>query len=163
MPLKIKFDIEQQSSRWQPSDIRAIKRGIQTALDLQLKKLDRKIVVSIVLTTDKKIQKINAEWRGKNKPTNVLSFPSNALENISDFPKELPLGDLVFAYETSAREAKAMAIKLPHHITHLAIHGTLHLLGYGHENDRDHRHMVRAELDAMGHLGLANPYPVMEK
>lgn len=163
MPLKIKIDIDQQSARWQPADIRALKLGIKTALQQQIKKLDQHILVSVVLTTDKKIQQLNANWRGKDKATNILSFPSNALENISDFPKELPLGDLVLGYETCAREARFMAIKLQHHITHLAIHGTLHLLGYDHKTDADHRQMVRAELAAMGHLGLANPYPLMEK
>lgn len=163
MLLKITIDIDQQSKRWQPADIRAVKRGIRATLNHQLKKIDQKIVISLVLTTDKKIQKLNAEWRGKNKPTNILSFPSGALENISDYPRELPLGDLVLAYETCNTEAQKMAIKLPRHLTHLAAHGCLHLLGYDHETDADHRQMLRVELQILTELGLANPYPLMEQ
>ncbi|HCM83262.1 MAG TPA: rRNA maturation RNase YbeY [Alphaproteobacteria bacterium] len=162
MPLKINIDVDTASKRWNAADIRAIKRGINTILEQEIHKIKRKIQVSVLLTTNEEVQTLNKKWRDKNKPTNILSFPSNALQNLSDYPAELPLGDLVLAFETCADEAKAMNIKFAHHITHLAIHGTLHLLGHDHETDAAHEAMMKSELEAMAQLGLANPYPIMD-
>ncbi|TIU33913.1 MAG: rRNA maturation RNase YbeY [Mesorhizobium sp.] len=104
--------------------------------------------LSIVFSDDAHIQTLNAEWRGKDKPTNVLSFPAFS------FPKggKLPpmLGDIVLASETVAREAN--------HITHLVIHGLLHLLGYDHETDAEAEEMEAIERAALARLAIPDPY-----
>jgi len=174
MPPKISFDVDVQSVRWTESDLRAVKKAIRQSLAAPNPKLLRNfnlpargrlnLFVSITLTTDKKIQKINHEWRGKNKPTNVLSFPLGELENVKTWPKKIPLslGDIILAHETCAREAKNFGITFRHYIMFLAVHGALHLLGHDHETDADHQKMIRAELRILKQLKLANPYPLMQ-
>lgn len=164
MPLKVTFDIAQTSKRWSAADVRAVKKAVKKTLEHQLGKIKNRVSVSITFGTNNQIQKINHEWRGKNKPTNVLSFPSGELENAAEYPEKiaLPLGDIVLAYETCAAESKNFNIKFTHHIMFLAVHGTLHLLGYDHETDADHRQMIKAELQILTQLGLANPYPSMQ-
>jgi len=161
MPPKILFDVDVQSVRWTESDLHALKRAIGQTIPF-LRSFN--FSVSLTLTTDKKIQKINCEWRGKNKSTNVLSFPSGELENVKTWPKEipLPLGDIVLAHETCVREAKNFNIPFHYYIMFLAVHGTLHLLGHDHKTDSDHQKMIRAELRILKQLKLANPYPLMQ-
>ena len=164
MPLKISYDLSQTSVRWSAADVRTIKKAVTAALEHQVGMLQNRFSVSITLTTDKKIQKINSEWRKKNQPTNVLSFPSDELENAAEYPEKLllPLGDIILAYETCARESKAYGLPFTHHIMFLAVHGTLHLLGYDHQTDAEHQQMMRTEIAILASLGLANPYPFMQ-
>jgi probable rRNA maturation factor len=118
--------------------------------------------LSISLSTDAEVQTLNAQWRGKDKPTNVLSFPMldaselGALANTDD--GEVLLGDMILAFETCQAEAEEKAIPLTHHVTHLIIHGTLHLLGLDHIDDIQAEHMEALEVKALASLGLANPY-----
>jgi probable rRNA maturation factor len=164
MPLKITIDTDARSKRWSEGDIRAIKRAIKTTITQEVKKVRREVTVSLVLSTDNHVQTLNKQWRKKDEPTNILSFPTHALNHAKDYPAkmQIPLGDLALAYETCMNEAKEKNIKFVHHLTHLAIHGTLHLLGYDHETDEDHNLMIDAELQAMAELGLANPYKTVE-
>lgn len=112
--------------------------------------------LSVVFSDDAHIQKLNAEWRGKDKPTNVLSFPA------FPFPKggKLPpmLGDIVLASETVAREAALEDKPLENHITHLVIHGLLHLLGHDHETDAEAEEMEAIERAALARLAIPDPY-----
>ncbi len=113
--------------------------------------------VSFVLSDDKRLRALNRAYRGRDKPTNVLSFA--ALEG--DRPKPgMPwlLGDVVLASGVIAREAKAQGKSLEHHLTHLAVHGVLHLLGYDHEQDQDAEAMEALEIAALARMGIANPY-----
>lgn len=113
--------------------------------------------ISFVLTDDKRMRALNRAYRGKDKPTNVLSFA--ALDG--DQPKAgMPwlLGDVVLASGVIARESKTQAKSLEHHLTHLAVHGVLHLLGYDHERDRDAETMEALEIAALAAMGIANPY-----
>jgi probable rRNA maturation factor len=112
------------------------------------------VEMSIILSSDAAIRRLNAEWRGKDKPTNVLSFP--AAETTPGAP--LLLGDVVVAYGTTSREAKAESKSLPQHLTHLVVHGVLHLLGYDHERDTDAETMERLEIKILSRLGISNPY-----
>lgn len=112
--------------------------------------------LSIVFSDDAHIRTLNAGWRGKDKPTNVLSFPA------FPFPKGGPLppmlGDIVLAAETVMREAALEEKPLDNHITHLVIHGLLHLLGYDHETDAEAEEMESVERAALARLAIPDPY-----
>jgi probable rRNA maturation factor len=112
--------------------------------------------LSVVFSDDAHIRALNAEWRGKDKPTNVLSFPAFS------FPKggKLPpmLGDIVLASETVAREAALEDKPLENHITHLVIHGLLHLLGHDHETEAEAEEMEAIERAALARLAIPDPY-----
>lgn len=121
-----------------------------------------RLSASLLLTNDAEIQILNAEWRGKDKPTNVLSFPMLEREDLlalsAEGPPEL-LGDLALALETCQREAAEKGISLEHHTAHLIIHGLLHLAGYDHEtSSEDARQMESLEIKALALMGIADPY-----
>jgi probable rRNA maturation factor len=127
-----------------------------------------------VLSDDSRVKALNRDWRGKNAPTNVLSFPAaparpspkagNPGQRASKKPtgKSRPpfpyIGDIVIAYQTTAREAKDEGKPFGHHLAHLAVHGFLHLLGYDHENDRDAEEMERLERRILRRLAVPDPY-----
>jgi probable rRNA maturation factor len=112
--------------------------------------------LSVVFSDDGHIQKLNAGWRGKDKPTNVLSFPAFPL--VQGGPLPPMLGDIVLAAETVAREAALEEKPLRNHITHLVIHGLLHLLGYDHETDVEAEEMEAIERAALARLAIPDPY-----
>ena len=118
--------------------------------------------ISINLSSDSEVQALNAQWRGKDKPTNVLSFPMLApaelvaLSNTDD--GEVLLGDMILAQQTCATESIEKGISLADHVSHLIVHGTLHLLGLDHIDDAEAEHMEALEVKALASLGLANPY-----
>lgn len=114
------------------------------------------VELSLVFTDDATIQKLNAEWRGKDKPTNVLSFPAFAVETGDPLPPML--GDIVLAYETVAKEAELEGKPLENHITHLIVHGLLHLLGYDHETEDEAEEMEALERQALARLAIPDPY-----
>ena len=112
--------------------------------------------VALLFTDDSAIAEINAEWRGKDKPTNVLSFPA------PDMPvpegEARHLGDIVLAHGVIAREAAEQVKTLHDHTAHLIVHGVLHLLGYDHETDAEAEEMERLEAAILNRLGIADPY-----
>jgi probable rRNA maturation factor len=110
--------------------------------------------LAIVLTDDAAIRSLNRDWRSKDKPTNVLSFP--APRNGRETPHHL--GDIVIAYQTTAREAVAEHKPFRHHLAHLAVHGFLHLLGYDHEADDEAELMESLEIAVLARLQVPNPY-----
>ncbi len=112
--------------------------------------------LSVVFSDDAHIQVLNAEWRGKDKPTNVLSFPAFPL-SVGD-PLPPLLGDVVLAAETVAREAVLEEKPLENHITHLVVHGLLHLLGHDHETDAEAEAMEAIERAALARLAIPDPY-----
>jgi probable rRNA maturation factor len=145
------------------------------------------VEVSIKLTDNAEVQALNREWRDKDKPTNVLSFPmleDDALEQLrhpelvsgsyflseaekiktlkqvqgDDQEMEMLLGDIILAYETCAAEAKEKNIPVAHHATHLVIHGMLHLLGHDHIEEDEAELMEALEVKALASIGLNNPY-----
>ena len=121
----------------------------------------RTVEVSVRLASDEEVRGLNAEWRGKDKPTNVLSFPLAEAEELEDADAdgpELMLGDIILARGVCAREADDKAIPLPNHAAHLMVHGTLHLLGYDHHDDDAATDMEARETRALSRLGIANPY-----
>lgn len=124
------------------------------------------VEVAVRLTDDAEVQTLNRDFRGKDKPTNVLSFPQvqhDLLEGLANSDDgEILLGDIVLARETCAREAEGKGISLPDHATHLIVHGTLHLVGYDHMDDASAGAMEALEVKALASLGLANPYAELD-
>jgi len=112
--------------------------------------------LSIVFSDDAHIQALNAEWRGKDKPTNVLSFPAFSVPKGGKLPPML--GDIVLASETVAREAALEDKPIENHITHLVIHGLLHLVGHDHETDAEAEEMEAIERAALARLAIPDPY-----
>ena len=112
--------------------------------------------VSLVFTNDETIRGINAEWRSQDKPTNVLSFPAFPL-----VPGKMPgpmLGDIILAEETLTREAADLGKSFDDHLTHLLVHGFLHLFGYDHMEDDEAEKMEGLETRILAELGLSDPY-----
>lgn len=109
--------------------------------------------VSILLCDDAFIQQLNRKWRGVDKPTNVLSFPSGGEPGATPV-----LGDIVIAFETTSREALAAARPLRNHVAHLLAHGFLHLIGYDHIEDADAEAMETLERRVLARLGIDDPY-----
>ena len=125
------------------------------------------IEVSIRLTSDDEVHQLNRQYRGKDKPTNVLSFPMvqpDLLDTISQNSDdgEVLLGDIVLAHGVCAAEADARSVALQDHAAHLIVHGTLHLLGYDHMIDGEAEAMEEIERRTMASLGLHDPYSVRE-
>lgn len=115
--------------------------------------------VAVMLTDDAGIRTLNKNWRGIDKPTNVLSFPALQPERAptgGDAPRML--GDIAIAYETTRNEAHTEHKPFEHHLSHLAVHGFLHLIGYDHETDDDAEVMEGLERDILAQLGIPDPY-----
>jgi probable rRNA maturation factor len=123
----------------------------------------RPVEISVRLTSDSQVQALNAEWRGKDKPTNVLSFPMAEpyeLQAETFIAREMLLGDIILAHGVCASEARDKGISLENHAVHLMVHGTLHLLGHDHHDDDEAADMEAREIRALERLGIANPYEV---
>jgi probable rRNA maturation factor len=115
--------------------------------------------LAVMLTDDDGIRTLNSNWRGIDKPTNVLSFP--ALQPTGPAgPDDAPrmLGDIAIAYQTTRKEADDEQKPFEHHLSHLAVHGYLHLIGYDHENDADAEIMESLETEILAQLGIPDPY-----
>ena len=112
--------------------------------------------VTLLFTSDAEMQVLNRDWRGKDKPTNVLSFPAPAMPVPEG--EATPLGDIALACETVSREATEQGKSLADHTAHLIVHGTLHLLGYDHETDGEAEEMESEERKILARLGIADPY-----
>jgi probable rRNA maturation factor len=110
--------------------------------------------VTILLADDATVRDLNARFRGKDRPTNVLSFPAAPMPGVA--PE--PLGDIVLAYGTCASEAEAQTKSLADHLRHLVVHGVLHLLGRDHRSDAEAEAMEAEEREILSGLGVADPY-----
>ena len=143
---------------WEALAERAAAAAVSVAPELGHARLS----ASLLFTSDAEVQLLNAEWRGKDKPTNVLSFPmlerGELLALAADGPPEM-LGDIALALETCAREAAEKAVPLADHAAHLIIHGLLHLAGHDHEtSSADATEMEALEIKALASMGIADPY-----
>ncbi len=145
----IVVDITQRSAAWgvTPGLSTHIKAAVLSTL--RHVKYVNQSEVSIVLVDDAFIQTLNKQYRGFDKPTNVLSFPQD---------DDRHLGDVVFAYEKISREAVEQEKSFNDHLTHLVVHGVLHLLGFDHETDEEAAEMEGLEVDILAAMGLRNPY-----
>ncbi len=152
------------SSRWEPLARAAAEAAVAESAYPDLATTIRPIELSIILSTDDEVHRLNSRWRGKDKPTNVLSFPlaePYELEAAADGDRpELMLGDIVLAHGICSAEAAAKEATFQDHAAHLIVHGTLHLLGYDHEDDAGAADMEAREVRALQRIGIANPYEV---
>ena len=129
----------------------------------QLVTAERLVEISVRLTGNEEVRALNSEWRGKDKPTNVLSFPmadEDELQRANLAGPELLLGDIILARGVCEAEAAVKGVSVQQHAAHLVVHGTLHLLGYDHHDDAEADDMEGREVRALGRLGIANPYEV---
>jgi probable rRNA maturation factor len=149
--------------RTEPDAEAVIHRAIEAAAEIAEADVGE-AELAVMLTNDSGIRTLNNNWRGIDKPTNVLSFP--ALQPTSaGGPDDAPrmLGDIAIAYETTHREADEDRKPFGHHLSHLAVHGFLHLIGYDHENDDDAEEMENLEREILARLGIPDPYADRER
>ncbi|HJR82605.1 MAG TPA: rRNA maturation RNase YbeY [Sphingomicrobium sp.] len=162
LEIDIEADEEWDSSTdWPVLVRRAAEAAIAESAFPQLAEAERKVELSVRLTGDDEVRALNSHWRGKDKPTNVLSFPMAderdlGLANVAE--QELLLGDIILARGVCEREAADKRIPVERHAAHLLVHGTLHLLGCDHQDDRDAADMEHREIRALARLGIADPY-----
>jgi probable rRNA maturation factor len=151
------IEIRIQARRWREIDALRprILAAVQAALALAPVKPLAGAELSLLLTDDKRIRSVNRDWRGFDKATNVLSFPAAPPERIAGSPV---LGDIVLAFETIAREAESEDKSFGDHLSHLVVHGLLHLLGEDHETQEQAERMEALETAALARLGIADPY-----
>ena len=124
--------------------------------------------ISLLACDDARIASLNADFRARDRPTNVLSWPTTDLGAKTpggaphspqpDFTGDMALGDIAIAFETCQREAQAANRDMTAHVTHLLVHGLLHLLGYDHIRDLDATYMMEKEVEILGKLGVSDPY-----
>ena len=153
-----------EDKRWR--DLDALAEQATTATLERLGLEPAVFEISVLACDDARIAALNADFRGKPQPTNVLSWPSQ--ERAAAVDGEMPvaprpgpdseLGDIAIAYDTCVKEAEAAGKSLQDHTLHLLVHGTLHLLGFDHERDSDATLMEGLETEILGKLGVSDPY-----
>ncbi|WP_423605019.1 rRNA maturation RNase YbeY [Sphingomonas sp. MS122] len=152
---------------WDAIGAKAAAAAVEQTPFGELAAADAVIEIAVRLTSDDEVHQLNRQYRGKDKPTNVLSFPMiepdliEALTQNSD-DGEVILGDIVLAYGVCAHEAAEKGISVEDHATHLIVHGVLHLLGYDHQGDSEAEAMESMERAALDTLGIPDPYLVRE-
>ncbi len=153
----ITIDITIENSGW--NDEKMLYNITEKALKTTMHHLSLENVVSevsLLFTDNKHMAQINAQWRNKNEPTNVLSFPAFPLK-VGQTPG-LILGDIIIAQETVALEASTEGKLFQDHLTHMIVHGVLHLLGYNHETDEEAHQMEKLEREILQKLFIKDPY-----
>lgn len=128
---------------------------VRRAIEAAARAAGKSGAVAVMLTDDASIRAMNAQWRGIDKPTNVLSFPAAAAPAATG---QAHLGDIAIAYETVAAESASENKDFGDHLAHLAVHGYLHLVGFDHETDAEAVRMEHLETQILSGLGIADPY-----
>lgn len=159
--MDLEIDIEEPwfpGTDWADLAQRALEALQQVAPELD----NPRLLASVLFTSDAEVHVLNREWRAKDKPTNVLSFPMMEREDLLDLASDGPpemLGDLALACETCTREASEKGVPVEHHAAHLIIHGLLHLAGHDHETgDAEAEAMEALETKALAILAIPDPY-----
>ena len=156
------IDILVEAGDWRPeAELEARAARAATAVLAELGVAGSASELSILFTDDAQIRALNAEWRGKDKATNVLSFPAFPVAPGDPLPPML--GDIVLAAETVRAESALESKSFEHHLTHLVVHGLLHLLGYDHETDDEAEEMEALERRILARLAIADPYAVTDE
>ena len=161
LDIALDADPDWDSSNWADLARKAATSAIAESAFPQLGQGPRNVELGVRLTSDEEVRALNAEWRGKDQATNVLSFPMAETDELDDATPdgpELMLGDIVLARGVCAAEAADKAISIEAHASHLMVHGTLHLLGYDHHDDDAASDMEAREVRALARLGIADPY-----
>ena len=148
---------------WKALAEKAVRAAVASSRHRALIDAGIAVEVSVRFTGDDQVRALNSDYRNKDKPTNVLSFPMLQADLLEPLTRtaggELLLGDIVIARSVCAAEAEGKNISVADQAAHLVIHGTLHLLGYDHERGEDEaEEMERVERDALSALGIADPY-----
>ncbi|TIX50520.1 rRNA maturation RNase YbeY [Alteraurantiacibacter aquimixticola] len=162
MELDIEIEEPWPAAGWEALVMRVADAAAKVAPELG----HTRLTASALFTSDAEVHALNREWRGRDKPTNVLSFPmlerEDLLELAQDGPPEMPpvfLGDIALAHETCAREAAEKGVSIEDHAAHLVLHGLLHLAGFDHEISTEEAEKMEAlEVKALAQLGIADPY-----
>ena len=163
LEVDLEADAEWDSSiGWAALGQRAAAAALAESAFPQLADGPRAVEIAVRLTGDAAVRQLNAEWRDKDRATNVLSFPMAEPDELgaagpADGP-EMMLGDIVLAHGVCVAEAADKAIAVADHAAHLMVHGTLHLLGYDHHDDAAAADMEAREVRALARLGIADPY-----
>ena len=162
------IDINMQCDRWHDekldeadlieNTVRATLLAAQETVSLS----DKETELSVVLCDDLYIQSLNKQYRNKDKVTNVLSFPQTEFPLKEDAGDFVILGDVILAYETIKKEAEEQNKTFTDHVRHLVTHGTLHLLGYDHEEPQEAEIMENLEIKILSQFGVENPYSKMD-
>jgi len=166
MMLEVAVEADEEwdsSNSWEKIALSAAQAAIAESAFPDLAASTRAVEISVRLTSDEHVRALNSEWRRKDQPTNVLSFPmaeDYELRDESVAGRELLLGDIILARGVCGAEAADKGVTVEQHATHLIVHGTLHLLGYDHQGDNDAADMEAREVRALARLGIANPYEV---
>jgi probable rRNA maturation factor len=157
-PIRIALEIE--DPRW-TEKLPDVGRLIESAVSAALAGVDsgkRTIEVGVRLTDDGTIRGLNRDWRGKDKPTNVLSFPLGDPGLVADADFPWLIGDIVMSYDTMIAEAERDGKPMAHHVAHLAVHAALHLIGHDHEDEAEAEAMETMEVALLAGLGIPDPY-----
>jgi len=156
LPDGFQIDLSIEAVEWDEALLMVLsERAIAAAFAAADLPVARNTEVSLLFTDDAAIRKLNAEWRDKDKPTNVLSFPGSDPDGEVYGPL---LGDIVFARETVAREAAEMGIDFSDHLSHLIVHGLLHLFDYDHQQNDEAEIMESLEKAILASIGIDDPY-----
>jgi probable rRNA maturation factor len=161
-PIRLALEIE--DPRWTEA-LPLVADLLRQAIGLALADLPtggRPIEVGVRLVDDGTIQGLNRDWRGRDKPTNVLSFPLGDPVSVADADFPWLLGDIVMSFDTVQAESWRDGKPLAHHVAHLAIHAALHLIGHDHENETEAERMEATEIALLTELGVPDPYGARE-
>ena len=155
--MRVEVEISVEAPGWEavPGLEALVGRAVNQARQTIAVRLAEDTEVSILLCDDAAIRNLNRDWRGFDKPTNVLSFPASTPAALQERPL---LGDIAIAFETVQREAKEEGKSLSDHLSHLVVHGFLHLVGFDHEVEADAVVMESLETQVLGALGIPDPY-----
>jgi probable rRNA maturation factor len=163
--LKLAVTVQMASSRRGVPHVRSLDRWAQAACAHYAPRTDRELALTIRIVGAAESRRLNRDWRHKDKPTNVLSFPAAPLaRGKTGLPSRFPvkefseLGDIAICAPVVAREAKEQSKSAQAHWAHMVVHGVLHLLGFDHENDCDADVMEAREVRILAQLGYDNPY-----
>ena len=157
------MNLETEIEHWPEGDWDALAaRAAQAAAQVESALANERLEASVLFTSDEEVHTLNREWRGRDKPTNVLSFPMLERDDLLALPADGPpelLGDIALAHATCAREAGEKGVPLADHAAHLIVHGLLHLAGHDHvDSDAQAEAMEALEVKALAILGIADPY-----
>lgn len=154
-PERLRASVRVEEPRWEPEDGVALADRVLCAVAASAHAPAGPATLDVVFSDDRTLGRLNGRFRGKDAPTNVLSFPSG---DVADEGEAFFLGGIALAYETCAAEARERGIKFQQHATHLLLHGVLHLLGFDHQDDGEAREMECLEVEILATLGVADPY-----
>lgn len=165
------LNITEEDKRWNAAvqDISAVAEKVKNAVfayvaentEDEILNSGKRITVNLCLSDDEHVHTLNREFRGMDRPTNVLSFANRDFDDFkaeSELFGEIELGDIIIAFETMQREAEQEKISLHDHFCHLLAHGLLHLLGFDHIEEDEAEYMESFEIAVLRNLGIANPY-----